>query len=68
MYDPHGEWFAEGHGVEPDIEVDEDPGQLSKGIDSQLQRAIQEVTQRIEKLKAAPQRPPYEKRVPATGR
>ena len=22
---PEGQWFAEGHGVEPDIEVDEDP-------------------------------------------
>ena len=41
MYDPKGEWFAEGHGVEPDIAVEEDPAQLAKGIDPQLERAIQ---------------------------
>jgi tricorn protease len=64
MFDPHGEWFAEGHGVEPDIKVDEDPAQLSKGTDPQLQRAIQEVMKRMEKLTAPPRRPAYERRVP----
>ncbi len=64
MYDPHGAWFAEGHGVDPDIKVEEDPAQLSKGTDPQLQRAIEEITQRIGKLQAPPPRPPYERRVP----
>ena len=36
MFDPKGQWFAEGHGVEPDIAVDDDPAQLAKGIDPQL--------------------------------
>ena len=40
MYDPDGQWFKEGHGVEPDIEVLEDPGKLAQGVDTQLQRAI----------------------------
>ena len=31
MYDPKGTWFAEGHGVEPDIEVDEDPDGAGEG-------------------------------------
>ena len=31
MYDPKGQWFAEGHGVEPDIAVDDDPAQLAEG-------------------------------------
>ena len=31
MYDPKGEWFAEGHGVEPDIAVDEDPTAAGQG-------------------------------------
>jgi tricorn protease len=66
MYDPSGEWFAEGHGVEPDIRVDEDPTQLAKGLDPQLERAIKEVMQRVEKLPPPPARPPYEKRVPTT--
>ena len=32
MYDVRGQWFPEGHGVEPDIEVDEDPSQLARGV------------------------------------
>jgi tricorn protease len=62
MYDPDGTWFAEGHGVEPDIPVEEDPTQLAKGTDPQLERAIKEVLERIAKLPPAPQRPPYERR------
>lgn len=63
MYDVRGKWFAEGHGVEPDIEVEDDPTQLAKGTDPQLERAIQEV-QRLLKEKPAPKpaRPAYEKR------
>jgi len=54
MYNPDGTWFAEGHGVDPDIEVPEDHTQLAKGVDNQLQRAIEEV-------KKAMARDPYEK-------
>ncbi len=50
MYNPDGTWFEEGHGVEPDIEVLEDPTALAKGVDPQLERAIEEVMQQIEKL------------------
>ena len=66
MYDVRGQWFAEGHGVDPDIPVDEDPSQLAKGIDTQLERAIQEVLQRIKDQKPAAPRPPYERRTPPT--
>lgn len=48
MYDPSGEWFKEGYGVQPDIEVPEDPAQLAKGQDPQLERAIQEVMNSLE--------------------
>ena len=64
MYDPKGQWFAEGHGVEPDIRVDEDPTQLAKGNDPQLERAIKEVTDRVARMPKAPNRPEYEKRIP----
>ena len=64
MYDPKGNWFAEGYGVEPDIRVDEDPAQLAKGTDPQLERAIKEVTERVAKQPKPPARPAYEKRVP----
>ncbi len=64
MFDPKGEWFAEGHGVEPDIRVDEDPAQLARGIDPQLERAIKEILARFETREPEPSRPPYERRVP----
>jgi tricorn protease len=67
MYDPKGQWFAEGHGVDPDIVVDEDPTKLAKGTDPQLERAIQEVEARIAKQPPQPGRPPYERRVPDAG-
>src|ERR1043165_1805146 len=35
------EWIIEGHGVDPDIVVDNDPGKEFKGEDQQLNRAIQ---------------------------
>ncbi len=47
MYNPDGTWFQEGHGVDPDIEVKEDPTMLAKGIDTQLQKAIEEVMKSI---------------------
>ncbi|KAF0141393.1 MAG: tricorn protease [Stygiobacter sp.] len=49
MFDPNGKWFKEGYGVDPDIEVLDDPAQLAKGIDPQLERAIQEVMNELKK-------------------
>ena len=63
MYDPDGKWFKEGYGVDPDIEVIDDPAQLAKGVDPQLERAIQEVLKALEKNPPVnPKRPAYEKR------
>src|SRR5262245_12964001 len=64
MFDPKGQWFAEGHGVEPDIAVEDDAAQLAAGNDPQLARAIKEVTDRAAKMPKVPTRPEYEKRVP----
>jgi tricorn protease len=64
MFDPKGQWFAEGHGVEPDIQVDEDPQQIAKGNDTQLARAIKEAMDRVGKTPPAPARPAYERRIP----
>lgn len=63
QYNPDGTWFKEGHGVDPDIEVLEDPTTLSKGVDVQLEKAIEEVM-RLHKLNPPvnPKQPPYEKR------
>ena len=47
LYWTSGKWFAEGHGIEPDIEVWDDPALLSRGIDPQLERAVQEVAKML---------------------
>ena len=49
MYNPDGTWFKEGYGVEPDIEVPEDPSELAKGNDTQLKAAIKQVMESIKK-------------------
>jgi tricorn protease len=63
MYNPDGTWFKEGHGVDPDILVPEDPGSLARGTDVQLERAIQEVTKKLkDHPPSIPNRPANEKR------
>ena len=58
MYHPDGTWFREGHGVDPDIEVKEDHTQLAKGIDTQLQAAIEQVMKQIEEKGPIHPKPP----------
>jgi tricorn protease len=43
-----GEWVIEGHGVDPDIEVANDPKSVIQGHDAQLERGIAEVMKKIE--------------------
>ncbi len=63
MMNPDGTWFKEGHGVDPDIEVREDLGLMAKGIDPQLDRAIQEIKDEVQKKGFnVPNHPAYEKR------
>lgn len=63
MYNPDGTWFREGHGVEPDIEVVEDLGAMSKGVDVQLNRAIEEIKKLLKtNAYTIPARPAAEKR------
>jgi tricorn protease len=60
IYDTTGEWIIEGRGVEPDIEVVDDPSQLARGTDPQLERAIAEVTHQLDtKGPLAPKKPGY---------
>jgi tricorn protease len=54
-----GQWIIEGHGVDPDIDVEQDPKAVIAGHDPQLERAIAEVLRRMqEHPKKLPQRPP----------
>jgi len=58
IYSTKGEWIIEGHGVDPDIEVVDDPSLMAKGGDPQLERAISE------ELKALKKSPPVEAKKP----
>ena len=40
VYGPEGEWLIEGHGVDPDIVVDNPPHQTFEGRDAQLEAAV----------------------------
>ncbi len=64
MYDPNGEWFKEGHGVDADIEVIEDFEKLANGTDVQLEVGIVEVLRLLNSAEhyVKPPRPAYEKR------
>jgi tricorn protease len=42
-----GQWIIEGHGVDPDIEVDNDPKSVIEGRDPQLERAVAEIQKRL---------------------
>lgn len=54
------EWIMEGVGVEPDIDVDNDPAREFAGIDDQLNRAIEEIRKAMEQQPVAlPVVPPY---------
>ena len=44
-----GQWIIEGRGVEPDIEVANDPVAVIEGKDAQLDRAIAEIMKQLEK-------------------
>src|SRR5947209_6340103 len=64
-YDVAGkEWVMEGHGVDPDIVVDNDPGEEFAGKDAQLQRAIDQMLEELKnRPKDLPKPPPYPKKV-----
>ena len=63
MYDPEGNWFAEGHGVEPDMEVPEDHASLAKGKDTQIEAAVDHILKELsKKSKIHPDKPMKEDR------
>ncbi|MDB6149933.1 MAG: Periplasmic protease, partial [Chthoniobacter sp.] len=56
IYDTDGKWIIEGRGVEPDIEVEDDPAQMQDGADPQLDRAIKELVNTLD-TKPTPRAP-----------
>ena len=63
IYSTNGTWIIEGHGVEPDIEVVDDPAKMVNGGDPQLERAVQEVMNALAKNPPKrPNKPAYQDR------
>jgi tricorn protease len=48
FYEADGTWGIEGHGVDPDIEVVDDPGKMLNGEDPQLAKAIEVMLEALE--------------------
>jgi tricorn protease len=46
-----GQWIIENHGVDPDIEIDNDPVKEWNGEDQQLNRAIEEIMKQVKDRK-----------------
>ena len=60
VYGPEGKWLIEGHGVDPDIIVDNLPNETFKGKDAQLEYAIKYLKEEIKKDPViVPPPPPY---------
>ena len=61
VYGPEGKWLIEGHGVDPDLVVDNPPHSTYQGEDAQLQAAIDQLQEQIRLqpviLPAAPRHP-----------
>lgn len=60
VYGPEGHWLIEGHGVDPDIVVDNPPHATFEGQDAQLDAAIKYLQEEIRKNPIQmPAAPPY---------
>src|SRR5438128_4135214 len=64
-----GEWIIEGHGLDPDIEVENDPKSEIEGRDPQLERAVAEVMKKLkDNAVKLPPRPPAPVKTPEVKR
>jgi hypothetical protein len=60
VYGPEGQWLIEGHGVEPDIVVENPPHATFKGEDAQLAKAIEYLQEEIRRKPVEiPPAPPH---------
>jgi tricorn protease len=56
--DVHGNWVIEGHGVDPDIVVENTPAAVLAGRDPQLEKALEVVLSELDGSEILPSRPP----------
>jgi tricorn protease len=60
VYSADGKWLIEGHGVDPDVVVDNLPHATFAGSDAQLQAGIDLLEKEIKAdPRPVPQHPPY---------
>jgi tricorn protease len=60
VYGPEGKWLIEGHGVDPDIVVDDLPHATFGGSDAQLDEGLRYLEEEIRKdPRSVPKAPPY---------
>ena len=60
FFKKNGTWGVEGHGVDPDIEVLDDPALMLNGGDPQLDAGIKHMLDELKKHPFIPaKRPPY---------
>ncbi|HUR97705.1 MAG TPA: S41 family peptidase [Pyrinomonadaceae bacterium] len=57
LANPKGEYIIEGYGVDPDIEVENDPRSVLAGHDPQLERAVAEIMKKLTSPVKLPPRP-----------
>jgi tricorn protease len=63
VYGPEGKWLIEGHGVDPDMMVDNLPHATFAGSDAQLDAALKYLQEEIRKEpRPVPKPPPYPKK------
>ena len=62
-YEKDGTWGIEGHGVDPDIQVIDDPAEMTEGRDPQLKAAIDLMLEALSSdAYEPPKRPAYPNR------
>ncbi|MDF1549503.1 MAG: hypothetical protein P1P88_16880 [Bacteroidales bacterium] len=61
IYNEKGDWVVENEGVEPDIVLEQNSLELSKGIDTQLMKAVEVI---MKKIKEEPREMPVHKAYP----
>jgi tricorn protease len=58
-FDENGNWVIEGHGVDPDIAIDNDPFKEYMGEDQQLNKAIEVILDEMKNYPELPQIPQF---------
>ena len=59
LYNLKGQWDVENHGIDPDIEVFQDPSAVVSGHDPQLEKAIELEQEKLKTLPPTPTHPAY---------